>query len=266
MRHAALKRAVRASVFAAAVTMLPPMVRPTIPPGVVPGERQITYQSLLGKPSPGANPIALSDIPGQTTTTKKFLRSTGTGSVAGTPTWDTLVAADVTGDVAATRKFLRSLGSGASPGTTVWDTLTAADIGAGSFPSGSFTFPGAVTITGTSTLGNVTASVAIRATNPSDVSVPNATPTTIFSAPSFFAVTNSIGDAGCFAFESIDGASIGGLGVLKRCVGISVVALLASNGSGVALSMSGTDVQLTHTSGATRTFRVRLAPAITAFV
>jgi hypothetical protein len=55
-----------------------------------------------------------------------------------------LLPADVTGDIAAVRKFLRSLGTGAAAGTTVWDTLTAADVAAGTFPSGTFTFPGSL--------------------------------------------------------------------------------------------------------------------------
>jgi hypothetical protein len=97
---------------------------------------------LLDKPSAGNNSIALSDIPGQTTAVREFLRSQGTGSVAGTPTWDTILPADVTGDAAATRKFLRSLGSGAAPGTTVWDTVGAADVAAGTFPAGTFAYQG----------------------------------------------------------------------------------------------------------------------------
>lgn len=158
-----------------------PMIHPTIPPGVVPGERRITWEQVLNKPgtSGSTNLIDPSGILGQSTTAREFLRSQGTGASPGTPAWDTLlladlptngsatrkfvrsvssgsavwdtlVPADVTGDNAATRKFLRSLGSGASPGTTVWDTLTAADIGAGTFPSGTFAYQGLVDLSNAS--------------------------------------------------------------------------------------------------------------------
>jgi len=131
------------------VTPRPPMVRPTVPLGRTPDRPLTAWNALVGKPSSLSDaglPLALSDIPGQVTTTRKFLRSQGTGSVAGTPTWDVLAAADVIGDVAATRKFLRSLGTGSTSGTTVWDTLTAADVGAGTFPVGAFTFQGPLTV------------------------------------------------------------------------------------------------------------------------
>lgn len=50
----------------------------------------------------------LSKLAGNTTTTPQYLRQTGNGSVSAAP---------------------------------VWDTLTAADVGAGNFPSGTYTFP-----------------------------------------------------------------------------------------------------------------------------
>jgi hypothetical protein len=143
--------------------MRPPTIPRTIAPGVVPGERRLTYAQLLGKPSPGSNPVALADVPGQVTNVREFLRSLGTGTVAGAPAWDTLLAADVTGDVAAVRKFLRSLGSGASAGTTVWDTLTAADIAAGTFPAGTFTFPGSVKVGDGVSAANATVTIAALA-------------------------------------------------------------------------------------------------------
>lgn len=163
------------------MSLIPPGIRPTIPPGVVPGERRATWQSLLGKPTtiPGAGIVfALSDIPSNASATRKFIESASSSTPvwdtllladlptnssatrkflrsvsSGAATWDTLLAADVTGDIAATRKFLRSLGSGASPGTTVWDTLTAADIAAGTFPTGTFTFPGDILCSGSAGAG-----------------------------------------------------------------------------------------------------------------
>jgi hypothetical protein len=97
--------------------LTPPPIRPTVPPGVVPGERRTTWESLLNKPGTGgsSNTIPISALTGQTSTTRQFIRSVGTGTVAGVPAWDTLLPADVTGDVAA-----------------------------GTFPSGTFTFPGSL--------------------------------------------------------------------------------------------------------------------------
>ncbi len=113
------------------------------PPGVLPGERRTTWDSLLNKPGSTGSPnvIAPSGIQGQTTTTRKFLRSQGSGSVAGTPAWDVLQLADLPTNASATRKFLRSVSSGAA----TWDTLTAADIADGTFP-GAYTFTGRVSL------------------------------------------------------------------------------------------------------------------------
>jgi hypothetical protein len=102
------------------VTLLrPPSILPTKPPGVTPGERRLTYEQLLNRPgtagSTGSTAVfPPSAIEGQKTTTRKFLRSQGTGTVAGVPTWDTILAADVT---------------------------------PGSFPVGAYTFQGPLTTT-----------------------------------------------------------------------------------------------------------------------
>jgi hypothetical protein len=107
------------------VTLLrPPSILPTKPPGVTPGERRLTYEQLLNRPgtagSTGSTAVfPPSAIEGQKTTTRKFLRSQGTGTVAGVPTWDTILAADVT---------------------------------PGSFPVGAYTFQGPLTTTATGAL------------------------------------------------------------------------------------------------------------------
>lgn len=140
----------------------PPPIRPTIPPGVVPGERRLTWDQILGKPAtiPAAGiTIALSDIPGQTSATPKYLRSKGTGTAAGTPAWQAPLGTEVFGDVSATRKFLKSVGTGAAAQACSWDTLTAADVGAGTFP-GAVTFGAGATVAGGQTLTLTGATVA----------------------------------------------------------------------------------------------------------
>jgi hypothetical protein len=255
----------------------PPPLRPPVPPSRSPDRALTTWESLIGKPEtlPAAGiAIALSDIPKNASATRKFLESASSSIAAwdtllladlptnssatrkllssvssGAAIWDTLVAADVTGDVAATRKFLRSLGSGASPGATVWDTLTAADIGAGTFPSGTFTFPGTVD----ASIIKANNQQSDVATQPTDVSVPSGSATTLFAANNYI----TYNDATLFAFG--DTNTIAGCGVVTRAAdGTVAVALLVSRGSGVALSVSGQNVQLTQTTGATRTVHSRV--------
>ena len=78
----------------------------------------------------------LSKLPGNTTTTKKFLGQTGTGSVSAAPVWDVVTSSDVTGlgtmatqnanSVAITGGSLNGVTIGNSyPGTGAFTTLTA---------------------------------------------------------------------------------------------------------------------------------------------
>ncbi len=106
-----------------------PPVNPTKGPGTIPGERRITYASLLNKPgTDGGGALPPTAITGQKSTTREFLRSKGDGTHAGTPTWDTLLIADVIGDISATRQFAKSVGTGAAGQPATWDTLVAGDI------------------------------------------------------------------------------------------------------------------------------------------
>lgn len=77
----------------------------------------------------------LDKVTPNTTTTKKFLNQTGTGSVAQAPVWNTIAAADV---------------SGLAPSATI-DTTDATNITSGTLPSGRLT-GGYTGITGVGTL------------------------------------------------------------------------------------------------------------------
>ena len=94
-------------------------------------------------------------------------------------------------------------------------------------------------------------------TNPADVSVPTATATTLFSALDY------LGGGQLTTFTFGDDASILGKALLKRTGAgtLSVEILGTAAGAGVALSISGNNVQLTHTVGTTRTVWIRLDPA-----
>lgn len=126
----------------------------------------------------------------------------------------------------------------------------------------SFTVPS--TRTGTVIFDTLTGSVDRgRATtmtipaNPADVSVPTASATTLFDAVTY------LGGGQDMEFTFYDDATILGRGWVGRPNSGSVAVNLRSGatGSGVALSMSGTNVQLTHTVGTTRTVSLRIFPA-----
>lgn len=274
--------------------LTPPALKPPIPPGTVPGERRYSWKGLLDKPTTltaAGVAVALSDIPGQTTTIEKYLRSKGTGAVAGTPswetvlgteifgetsatrkflksvgtgaarqasTWDTLLAADIIGDTSATRKFLKSVGTGAAGQICTWDTLTNADVGATSantasaivardasnnFSAGIITAALNGNATTATTATNLSGGFA--STNSARISVPTATPTTLFAANLL-----SIG-------HYIVGAGIPGGGstvqawAVVRYDGASVVPITAITGGTLSLSVSGANVRVTHTTGST---------------
>jgi hypothetical protein len=81
----------------------------------------------------------LAKLPGNTTTTKKFLNQTGNGTTAGVPSWDQPAASDITG---------------LAPSATT-DTSNASNITSGTLPTGRLT--GSYTgITGVGTLSNGT--------------------------------------------------------------------------------------------------------------
>jgi hypothetical protein len=102
---------------------------------------------ILGDVIAGNSTPKWQRVAGQTTTTRKFLRQTGTGTVSALPAWDTVIDADVvfsnvtTGDVSISQhgyapkapndatKFLNGVGAYAVPagsGVTSLSTLTGA--------------------------------------------------------------------------------------------------------------------------------------------
>lgn len=72
------------------------------------------------------------------------LSSFVTGDIIYANATNTLAA--LAGNITTTRKFLRQTGNGSISAAPAWDTLTAADVGAGSFPAGAFTIPTSLVI------------------------------------------------------------------------------------------------------------------------
>jgi hypothetical protein len=88
----------------------------------------------------GSNINTLSPLAGNTTTTRKFLRQTGTGTASAAPAWDTLVAGDIPAlsyvtsvQLAAPTQFSVTGGPVTSSGTLTlaWNTQTANQVLAG---------------------------------------------------------------------------------------------------------------------------------------
>lgn len=91
------------------------------------GTGQSTY--ALGDTLYSSAANTLSKLAGNTTSTKKFLRQTGTGSVSAAPAWDTVVAADIPGSaLTKTDDTNVTLTLGGSPTTAL---LNAASITVG---------------------------------------------------------------------------------------------------------------------------------------
>ena len=90
--------------------------------GVLPESHGGTNQSsyAIGDLLYSSATNTLSKLAGNTTTTKKYLSQTGTGSVSAAPSWDAVAAADITG---------------LAPSATI-DTTNAANITSGALPSG----------------------------------------------------------------------------------------------------------------------------------
>lgn len=91
------------------------------------GTNQSTY--ALGDTLYSSATNTLSKLSGNTTTTKKFLRQTGNGSISAAPAWDTIVAADVPGSALTKADDTNvTLTLGGTPTTAL---LAAASITAG---------------------------------------------------------------------------------------------------------------------------------------
>lgn len=159
----------------------------TIAAGDVPNLESLNGTLIVTKGGTGLSSLAAFDIlfasatntmsalGANTTTTKKFLRMTGTGSGGATPAWDTLVAADIpalsalsgtlgvaqggtnltsytlgdllyasnttvisklNGNITTTKKFLNQTGDSVNSAAPSWNALVAADIPALSALSG----------------------------------------------------------------------------------------------------------------------------------
>ena len=81
--------------------------------------------AVLGDVLYGSAADTVSSLAGNITTTKKFLRSTGNGSAATAPTWDTLVAGDIP-DISATYSA-----KAGNTGLVTAGTLTTGALGSG---------------------------------------------------------------------------------------------------------------------------------------
>lgn len=144
-----------------------PSVALTVPvTAVLGGTGQTTY--TLGDLLYSDAPNSLAKLAGNTTTTRKFLRMTGTGAAAQAPVWDTLVAADIPGSaLTKTDDTNVTLTLGGSPTTALLNaaslTLGWSGVLAGSrggTGNGFMQFSGPATATKTFTLPNASDTIA----------------------------------------------------------------------------------------------------------